>query len=498
MKHGHMALAVLAALALSVAGPALAFSADRSEMSSGQNTVQAGSPPSLLTLQYSFRSVAQRVLPVVVEVDVTEQVKNTAQGQAPFNKFFDQNPGNDKGGKAPRRQGLGSGILVKRAGDTYYVLTNNHVVDGAADISVKLDDQQVFKARVVGSPDPRRDLAIVSFTSNANLAIATLGDSSDLQVGDLVLAVGNPYGFENTVTMGIISALGRDAPGGGVGTNTSYIQTDAAINQGNSGGALVNIRGEVVGINSWIAAPTGGSIGLGFAIPINNAKKAIDDFINKGKVEYGFLGVQPTDPQVDSYPGVARDLGVENVKGALIVNVYRNSAAARAGLLPGDYVVRVDGHDIANSNKLVQVVSDLYVGQSYDFDLIRYGEQQKLSIKLAVRPEEGSDATAYKNLWTGITVVHVNDKVRERSEDSRIPKGVDGVMIGYVATGNTPDDQSPAAIAGFRPYDIITQINGKDVHNVMDYYQAINDRSKTATSFKIIRQGTEVDIRLTS
>ncbi len=142
------------------------------------------------------------------------------------------------------------------------------------------------------APTPHRDLALVSFTSKDTLPVADLGDSGQLEVGDLVLAVGNPFGFENTVTMGIVSALGRSGPSrSDVATNTDYIQTDAAINQGNSGGALVNIRGEVIGINTWIAAPTGGSIGLGFAIPINNAKKAIDDFITKGKVEYGFLGV---------------------------------------------------------------------------------------------------------------------------------------------------------------------------------------------------------------
>jgi serine protease Do len=512
MKHRPIALSIIAVLALLVAAPALMFSLGRSEKTSGQAAAPAGTAPApaanpqalaeasknLETIQYSFREVAKMVLPVVVEVDVTEQIKGSAQAQNPFDWFFNQTPGNNRGGPRPMRQGLGSGIIVKRTGDTYYVLTNNHVVDGATDISVKLYDQQTFKAKVVGAPDPRRDLAIVSFSSSANLAVAALGDSNEAQVGDLVLAVGNPFGFENTVTMGIVSALGRNGPaGGGVATNTDYIQTDASINQGNSGGALVNIRGEVIGINTWIAAPTGGSIGLGFAVPINNAKKAIEDFISKGKVEYGFLGVQPTDPSADSYPGVAKDLKVEKVKGALLVNVYKNSPADKAGLLPGDYVVRVNGQDIANTNKLVQVVGDLLAGRTYDFELIRYGERMKFSIKLGMRPDDGSDATSYKNLWTGLTVVHVNDQVRQQAGDSNIPKGVDGVMIGYVATGNTPDDQSPAAIAGFRPYDIITQINGRDVRTVIDYYKALNDKSKREVSFKITRQGTDVTIGLT-
>jgi serine protease Do len=490
---------IIAALAFVAACPTLVFSRGKAEIGTGQAAPSnpqalADATKNLAAIQYSFREVANKVLPTVVEVDVTEQLRQSSQAQSPFDWFFNQTP---KGGQAPTRQGLGSGIIVRKAGGgTYYVLTNNHVVDQATDISVKLADQRVFSAKVVGT-DNRRDLALISFVGPADLTSAELGDSGELQVGDLVLAVGNPFGFENTVTMGIISALGRSSPSGDVATNTDYIQTDASINQGNSGGALVNIKGEVIGINTWIAAPTGGSIGLGFAIPINNAKKAIDDFINKGKVEYGFLGVQPTDPGVDSYPGVARDLRVENVKGALVVNVYKNSPAEKAGILPGDYVVKVNGQDVANTNKLVQVVGDLLAGRTYDFEVIRYGERQKVSIKLAVRPEDGSDATSYKNLWTGLTVVHVNDQVRQQAGDSNIPKGVDGVMIGYVATGNTPDDQSPAAIAGFRPYDVITQINGRDVHNVMDYYRALNDKAKKEVTFKIMRQGTEVSIGLT-
>ena len=508
MNHRNLTIAKIALLALLAAVPSLVFSMGRGERNSGPDAGQAGgtqataSKPqalaeatkNLASIQYSFREVAKKVLPVVVEVDVTEQMSKSSQVQNPFDWFFNQPPGNNRGGKPPIRQGLGSGIIVRKTGSTYYVLTNNHVVDGATDISVKLDSQQVFKAKVVGTPDPRKDLAIVSFSSGADLAVADLGDSGELQVGDLVLAVGNPYGFENTVTMGIVSAVGRSSPSTDVATNTDYIQTDAAINQGNSGGALVNIKGEVVGINTWIAAPTGGSIGLGFAIPINNAKKAIEDFINKGKVEYGYLGVQPADPSSDPYPGVAKDLKVENVKGAMVVNVYKNSPADRAGLLPGDYITRVNGQDIANTNKLIQVVGDLLAGRTYDFELVRYGDRTKLSIKLASRPEEGSDATSYKNLWTGMSVVHVNDQVRQ--QDPNVPKGVDGVMIGYVAA-DTPDNQSPAAIAGLRPYDVIQQVNGKDVHTVMDFYRALNDKSKKDVSFKITRAGTDVTIGLT-
>jgi Do/DeqQ family serine protease len=509
MRLRHLSIAAIVAFALLAVVPALTFATGQVDQTSGQSFSQgtsgsgqtsnqqalAEATKNLETIQYSFRAVAKKVLPVVVEVDVTEQAGNQ-QTVNPFDWFFNQQPGN-KSGQPRIQQGLGSGIIVKRSGDTYYVLTNNHVVGSASTITVKLQDQTLFnKVKLVGK-DTRRDLAVVSFTSNTELPVADLGDSSALEVGDLVLAVGNPFGFENTVTMGIISALGRSSPSTDVATNTDYIQTDAAINQGNSGGALVNIKGEVVGINTWIAAPTGGSIGLGFAVPINNAKKAINDFINKGKVEYGWLGVQIADPNSDTYYGVGKDLRVDAAKGAMLLNVYRGQPSEKAGLLPGDFITRVNGQEIANANKLTQVVGDLLADRPYNFELIRNGDRVLLTIRLAVRPDEGSDALSYKNLWPGLTVVHVNDQVRQQSGDTSIPRGIDGVMIAYVAAGSTPDDQSPAAVAGFRPYDIISQINGRDVRTVMDFYRTLNDKTKREVSFKIIRQGTDVTIGLT-
>jgi S1-C subfamily serine protease len=308
-----------------------------------------------------------------------------------------------------------------------------------------------------------------------------------------VLAVGNPFGFENTVTMGIVSAVGRASPSASdVAKNTDYIQTDAAINQGNSGGALVNIKGQVVGINAWIAAPSGGSIGLGFAIPINNAKKAVTDFIGKGRVEYGFLGVQPIDPSSDPYAGVAQDLKVDEAKGALIVNVYKDSPADKAGMLPGDFITRVNGQDVQSTNRLIQTVGDLLAGKSYDFELIRYGEKQKVSVVLTVRPPDGSDATSYNNLWAGLVVVRINDQIRQQLN---IAKGMEGLAVGAVYA-DTPDNQTAAAMAGFRPGDVILQMNGKGVSSVMDFYKALNDKSKKEVAFKINRDGTELSIAL--
>jgi Do/DeqQ family serine protease len=480
MARRNLVLIAVAVAAL-VASPSLILAAPRPPSTDASLPLEA--------MQSSFREVAKKVLPVVVEINVTSVVKQPSQQmQTPFDWFFNQPPGGN-GPREFKRGGLGSGIIVRRAGDTYYVVTNNHVVDEATDISVKLYDQRDYKAKVVGKDD-RKDLAVVSFTTRESLPVAELGDSNALEVGDIVLAVGNPLGFENTVTMGIVSALGRRGPQGqSVSPSTDYIQTDASINQGNSGGALVNIRGEVIGINTWIAAPSGGNVGLGFAIPINNAKKAIDDFISKGKVEYGWLGVLPDDVQAmadrDTYPGVAKDMRIEGVKGALVLNVFKNSPADKAGLMPGDYITRVNGQDIKNRDDLILLVGNLLAGRSYDFEVVRYGERQKLPIRLGVRDDK-SEASSYKNMWPGISVVRITDEIRKEAD---LEKGLNGVVIGLVA-----DPETPAGVAGLRPGDVILSINGKAVSTVMDFYKALNEKSRREVTFKVNRKGTEVTV----
>jgi len=445
----------------------------------------------LESIQLSFREIAKKVLPVVVKVDVVEVVKQPAfGGQSPFRFFFGIPRGGDDGDQGPlgemQVKGLGSGIIVRRAGNTVYVLTNNHVVESATEVSVKLNDQRTFSAKVVGK-DARRDIALLSFETRDAVAVAELGDSSDLEVGDLVMAVGNPFGYESTLTMGIVSALGRSAPPGQQ-PFTDYIQTDASINEGNSGGALVNARGQVVGINTWIAAPTGGSVGIGFAIPINNARTAIDDFITKGKVEYGWLGVQIGDIQdAATYPGFANDLKVEKLGGALVLNTYRGSPADRAGLLPGDYVLRADGEAIRNADHLTQVVGAMVAGRTYVFEIVRYGERQRISARVGARDDK-DEVAQYKNLWPGMTVVRITPDIRK---EAGIAAGVEGVVIGYI-----PDTNTPAAIAGFRPGDVITEINGRPVRTMMDFYRLINDRTKRDVTFRINRKNVEVTIGL--
>ena len=243
--------------------------------------------------------------------------------------------------------------------------------------------------------------------------------------------------------MGIVSALGRHGPQGDVATYTDYIQTDAAINQGNSGGALVNIQGQVIGMNTWIAAPTGGSIGLGFAIPINNARQAIQDFITKGRVTYGWLGAQIADIQEGTpYRGFARDLKVNGVPGALLLDLFKGSPADKAGLLPGDYVTGWTRPPIANADAADAGRGPAAGGKTYTFSVIRYGEKMNVPVTLGVRDEKDQVAQG-KNLWPGMTVLDIDEQVRQ---EANIPQGITGVAVGYLAGQDTS-----AAIAGFQP-----------------------------------------------
>ena len=250
----------------------------------------------------------------------------------------------------------------------------------------------------------------------------------------------------------------------------------------------MNIKGEVVGMNTWIAAPNGGNVGLGFAVPINNARSAIGQFIEKGRVEYGWLGAQIADIQDSTtYPGFASDLKVDGIKGALMLNLYKGSPADRAGLLPGDYVTSVAGSEIRNADDLTQAVGRLEPGTTYPFAFVRYGQKMQLSVKIGVRDDKDQVAQE-KNLWPGMTVVDLNDQVRQ---EANIPSGRQGVVVGYL-----PEQDTPASIAGFRPGDLITDINGRPVRNMMDYYKALNGRTSSQVTFNLVREGTDVSLGL--
>ena len=430
-----------------------------------------------LSLQNSFREVSAEVLPVVVEVDTVNIIERRSIN--PF-EFFFRFPGTpqqpDSQPSQPfRQEGLGSGVIVERRGNTVYVLTNNHVVDGAEEIDVNLNDGRSFTGELVGG-DPLRDLALISIKTNEEVPIAKLGDSDDIWVGDWVLAIGNPLGYESTVTAGIISAKGRVADGQSF---TDYLQTDASINRGNSGGALVNLNGEVIGINTFIASNSGGNIGIGFAIPINNARRAIDDFINKGSVEYAWLGVN----MGDLTDTLAEQMDLKNQQGAFIYNVYTGSPAMRGDIRPGDLIIRMDGRKIEGADDLSRTVASLEPGRRAPVKVVRDGDVLNVRITLAVRTIEKRSSKV--NVWPGFSAVPVTAEIRDQM---KLSPNTGNVLIGGVVEGST------ASALGLRSGDVIKAINGKTVRNLKHFYALVN--SSKRIELRITRQGDDLEFIL--
>ena len=429
--------------------------------------------------QDKFRGIAAETLPEVVEINVVSTVTQPAFS-SPFDFFFGT-PGGKPRERQYQQRGLGSGVIVAKEKDTVYVLTNNHVAGEADEIEVVLSDKRSFTAELVGA-DAMMDLALISFTSEEDIPVAVLGDSDTLAPGDWVFAVGNPLGFQSTITAGIVSATYRDAqPGSGMSGITSYIQTDAAINQGNSGGALVNLDGEVIGINTWIASQNGGNIGLGFAIPINDAKRAIMDFIDNGAVSYSWLGVQTGTPESE----LAADLKIEDGDGAFIYSVYSNSPAAEAGLMPGDIVTGIDNSDIRSSNDLVRRVASLPVGKPSSFTVLRNGEEVELRVKTEKRDENSGNDTSH--LWPGINIVPLNNQIREQLS---LGKKDDGVVIAAIA----PD--SIAGGSGLQQGDLVISINSEEITSARDFYRTLNSPAEEI-QFRVLRNGRELTIGFT-
>jgi len=436
-------------------------------------------------IQAAFREVAREVLPSVVEIDVVNVVKaQVPEIGSPFDFFFA--PDGPEG--RPRQQefsqeGLGSGVMVKRVGQSVCVLTNNHVVGEAREITVMLADGRNFTAKLVGK-DPKKDLALVMFTTEESVPLAELGDSDTLQVGDWVLAVGSPLGLHSTVTEGIVSAVGRESlPGSSIASFTDYIQTDAAINQGNSGGALVDIRGRVVGINSWIASPSGGNVGLGFAIPINNAKSTIQDLITKGKASYGWLGIN----MGSLSPREAGNLYGDVVQGAFVSGVYDGSPAQKAGILPGDMITAVNRENITDPTRLLLVVGNLDPGTTADFTILRGSQKLVRQVNIAERLDEQALADQAKRLWPGVSVVQITPELRSRLD---LPHNTRNVIVGAVVKG------SPAGVAGIRVGDIIHKVNDHKVDSLADFYRAVNEPNTRELMLDITREGSEYRIGL--
>ena len=331
----------------------------------------------------SFRAAAQRASAAVVSINVSKAaVKNPQSDDAWFKFFF-----GERGNNEPQA-GLGSGVIVSAEG---YILTNNHVVEGADEIEVILNDSRRAKAKVIGT-DPDSDLAILKIELD-RLPVIVLGSSDTLQVGDQVLAIGNPFGVGQTVTSGIVSALGRNQLG--INTFENFIQTDAAINPGNSGGALVDVNGNLQGINTAIYSRSGGSMGIGFAIPVSTAKLVLEGIVKDGQVTRGWIGVEPQDlsPELAETFGIKPPTQAGDVlQGVIITGVLQGAPAAKAGILPGDIIVSIAGKPVHNVTELLTSVAMIKPGSSEKFGIIRKEVKQELLVSAGTRPRPKTPA----------------------------------------------------------------------------------------------------------
>jgi Do/DeqQ family serine protease len=318
----------------------------------------------------SFRLAAQRASAAVVSINTSKAPERHHNANDPWFRFFFGEQGNQP------QAGLGSGVIISPDG---YILTNNHVVEGADEIEVVLNDSRRSRAKVIGT-DPDTDLAILKISLD-RLPVITLGNSDALQVGDQVLAIGNPFGVGQTVTSGIVSALGRNQLG--INTFENFIQTDAAINPGNSGGALVDVSGQLMGINTAIYSRSGGSMGIGFAIPVSTAKLVLEGIVKDGVVRRGWIGVEPADLS----PELMETFGVKAKRGVLITGVLQNGPAAQAGIRPGDVIVEVAGKQIANVSELLSGVAALKPATPARFRVLRRDDALELNVTPGLRPK---------------------------------------------------------------------------------------------------------------
>jgi serine protease Do len=416
----------------------------------------------------SYASVVDRVAPAVVTIRSERMVRMTSQSLPDnplFREFFGDRIPNQRA--IPRREGgMGSGVIVRQDG---YILTNNHVVDRAEQVTVELTDGRSLKAKVIGTDAPT-DLAVLKIDA-PNLKTLSLGDSDAVRVGDVVLAVGNPLGVGQTVTMGIVSAKGRSTGGTGDGSYEDFIQTDAPINQGNSGGALVNTAGELVGINSQILTPTGGNIGIGFSIPANMARNVMGQLIDHGKVRRGRLGVTIQ----TLTPDLAKSLDLNTTSGALISDVEAGSPADTAGLKRGDVITALNGSPVKDNNVLRNEIAELQPGSEAKLTILRDGREQVATAKLGElqAADRGGSVERSDSDGSGRFGLGVEPLTSERARDLGI-RATTGVLVASVEPG------SRAADAGLRAGDVIEQVDRKSVNSVDALRSALNTGSDAA------------------
>jgi serine protease Do len=458
----------------------------------------SNNPPATLKLadanegpsRSGFAPVVKKVLPTVVNISSTKVVKaSDMQGQTPDDDLFRQFFGGGGGGgmrgtpqmpSEQKERGLGSGVIVSPEG---YILTNNHVVDGATDVRVTLSDKREFKARVVGT-DPKVDIAVLKIDAS-DLPSIVVGDSSKIQIGDYALAVGNPFGVGKTVTMGIVSATGRNNLG--IEQYEDFIQTDAPINPGNSGGALINDRGELIGINTAIISHgSEGSQGIGFAVPVNLARTVMDEILKNGKVTRAYLGIVPQDVT----PAIAKAFNVKEFTGALVGSVSPDSPASKSGLQNGDIILELNGKPVDDANSLRMNISMMVPGTSVQLKVLRNGAERNMSATLGELPVEsagvekgGSSADSNTEL-SGISVQSLSPEI---ARQLKVPADATGVVVTKV------DPSSAAADAGLQRGDVIQEVNRKPVHNASEFEAAMKN-SKDQTLLLVNHQGNTLYI----
>jgi serine protease Do len=422
-------------------------------------TISPESKKLLGSFSNALAEVAEAVRPAVVNISTTTTIPAEENpfgdmfNDPFFRRFFGDQFNHPGQNRKQKSSALGSGVIVS---DTGYILTNNHVIKGADDIKVVLYDKREFKGTVVGT-DPKTDLAVVKIDAK-DLPIIPLGTSSTLKTGDVVLAIGNPFGLNQTITMGIVSAVGRSNLG--LADFVDFIQTDAAINPGNSGGALVNTNGELVGINTAIFSTSGGYMGIGFAIPSDMATSIMDSIIKNGRVIRGWLGVstQALTPELE------QTFKLKDRTGALVSGVIANSPADKAGLKRGDLIVAVDGKQVNDPVGLRNIVASLPPGTKIGLNIIREGVMLSINATLAeLQDKTAAGKTQFKNSLKGVSVQELTPGIREKLA---IPEDLNGVVVTDVG----PD--SPAQ-GSLQPNDVIQEVNRKEIKNTQDFEQAI-------------------------
>ena len=441
-----------------IAGPALIIS--------GPGVAAVPAPPAEAAPMPSLAPMVKRISPAVVNIATRGTIKEEPGQRNPllddpfFRRFFDAPP--DSRPRERQFQSAGSGVIVDAKNG--YIITNHHVVENASEITITLLDNRSFSAKVIGT-DEGADVAVLQ-AKQPNLVAMNLGDSSRLEVGDYVVAIGNPFGLQHTVTAGIVSALGRTGinPDG----YEDFIQTDASINPGNSGGALVNLRGELVGINSAILSRSGGNIGIGFAIPVNMVKGVMDQLIKYGQVKRGVLGVNI----YGVTPDIAKEFGLSESSGALVAGVAQGSAAERAGVKTGDIITSINGVTMKDAGELRNTIGMLRVGDKVEIGLLRDGKLRKVTALIAER--------------TDVETANALD----------INKGLEGADLSDAADGGgvlvrAIQDGSPAAQNGLRPNDLIVGVGRTPVTNTKSFKEAAKNANVLVLN---VRRGSTVQL----